>query len=201
MLTPDLRPLMELPLLTSPTVGLFPTTEKSQDAQVGEVDLVDSERLLSPNSVIYPHQQSGSLEQAVSALPLVKSPVEASPAPEPVFKNSQVLTETLREELDTLEQALTVSDPDPTAQATTAPPLNSTTSGSQVATLLESEPSAFTFHEESQPSTLEEIEAFGHTDEWVSCILQGSYLKLINLAGRSNIMIFAVLLSSPMSLI
>ena len=132
--------------------------EKSQDPQVSEVDQVDSEQLLAPNGVIHPLQKLDGLEQAVSAMPLVGSQ-DASPALEGVR---------LKREFDTSEQALNVSDTDPAAQDTTVPPLISATSKSQVATLLETEPSAFTYNEESQlPSTLEETQTFGYADEWV----------------------------------
>jgi hypothetical protein len=201
MLTPDLRPLMGLPSPSSPNVSLFPTHErpwKSQDPQVSEVDPVDPE-LLTPNGVTYPPQKSDSPEQPISPLPLVKSSVEEPPTPELVFKDSQNLTETLREELDALESALAVSDTNPAAQDTIAPPLISTTSESQVATLLGSDT---TFDERSQvPSTLEESQAFDDTDEWVTCTLQGSYLKLRTSAGNSKATTFTDSLFSPMNLI
>ena len=192
MLTPDLRPLMGLPSPTSPTVSLFPTHGKSQEPQVSEIDLVDSEQLLTPDGVIRPPQTLGSLKQDISTVPVVKSPVDALPTPEPVVKNHRDL-ETLREELDASEQALTVSDTDLAAQDTTAPPLISATSEGQVATLLENESSDLTFDEESH--------AFGHTDEWVICTLRGSVLKLITSAGNPNTIASADPLSSLVNLI
>jgi hypothetical protein len=197
MLTPELRPFMELPSSTSPTVDLFPTHEKSQDHQISEVDLVDSEQLLTPDGVIQPLQKLGSLKQAVSTLPLVKCPAEASPITEPIFGNNQVLVETLRTEFDTPEQTLTVSVTDPAAQDATAPlSISAIPEGP-----LESELSIFNFDEESQlPSTLEESQAFGHTNESVMHV-SGSCLKLITSAGNSNAIAFAVPLSSPVNLI
>ncbi len=190
---------MDLPLPISPTVDLFPAREKSQDRQISEVDLVDSEQLLTPDGAIHPLQRLGGLGQAVSFFPFVKCPEEVSPTTEPVFKNSQVLIETiesLEAELDTPEQALTVSVTDPAVQDPTAPLLISATSERPS----ESERSAFTFDEESEPpSILEESQAFGHTDEWVMYVV-GSYLKLIASAGSSNPSAFADLLSSPVNL-
>lgn len=182
---------MELPSPISPTVNLFPTHEKSQDHQIS--DLVDSEQLLAPDGVIRPLQRLDDLRQAVSNMPYVKYPEEASPTTEPVFKNSQDLIETietLKAELDAPEQALTVSVADPAVRDATAPLLIS----------VGSEPSAFTFDEGSEPpSALEESQALGHTDEWVPYVV-GSYLKLITSAGSSNSRAFADLLSSPVNL-
>ena len=165
MLTPELRHLMELPSPISPTVGLFPAHERSQDHQISEADLVDSEQLLTPDGIIHPLQKFGGLGQAVSNMPDVKCPEEASPTTEPVFKNSHVLVETietLKAELDTPEQALTVSVTDPAAQEATAPLLILVASERP----LGNEPSAFTFDEESEPpSALEESHAFGNNDE------------------------------------
>jgi len=193
MLTPELRPLMELP---SPTIDLFPTQEKSQDHQISEADPVDSKQLLTLDGAISPLRKRGSLEQAVPNTPLVKRPTEAPPGAGPVYKNSQVLMETLKAELDTPEQVLAVSVTDLAAQDVTAPLLIlATLEGS-----LESEPSAFTFDEESQsPSTLEESQAFSQTDEWVMYIAV-SCSKLITSAGNSNAIAFADPLSSPVNL-
>jgi len=202
MLTPDLRPLMGLPSPTSPSVSLFPTHEKFEDPQVSEVDLVDSQQLLTPDGVIHSAQKLGGLEQTASTAPLVKSSVEALPTPESVFKNRQVLTETLGEEIGALEQASTVSDADLAAQDSMVSPLIPATAESQVATPLESEPTVFTFDEESQlPSTLEESQAFDHTDEWVICPLRGSALKLTTSTGNPKVITFADPLSSLVNLI
>lgn len=187
MLTPDLRHLMELPSPTSPTVDLFPMHEKSRDHQISEANLVDSEQLLTPDGAVRPLQELGSQEQAVSNMPAARSPTPASPTTEPVFKNSQVFIETLKAEVDTQEQALTVPVTDPAAQNATASLLISATSAEP----LESEPSAFTFDEESQ--------AFGHTDEWVVYVI-GSCLTLITSAGNSNSIASAGPLSSPVNI-
>ena len=199
MLTPEIRHLMELPSPISPTVDLFPAHEKSQDHQVSPVDLVDSEQLLTPDGAIHPLQKLGGLGQAVSNFPYVKCAEEASPTTEPVFKNNQVPIETidtLKAELDTPEQALTVSVTGPAVQDAAAPLLISATSEQP----LESERSAFTIDEESEhPSILEESQTFGHIDEWVMCVV-GSYLKLIISAGILNSRAFADLLSSPVNL-
>ena len=200
MLTPDLRPLMGLPSPTSPTVGLFPTQGKSQVPQVNEIDLVDSEQL-TPDGLIHPSQKLGSLKQDISTVPLVKSPVDALPTPQPVVKNGRVF-ETLREGLDSSEQALTVPETDLTAQDTTTPRIISASSESQVGTLLESEASAFTLDNESQPlSALEEGHSPGHNDEWVVCTLRGSDLKLITSTGNLNTIAFADPLSCLVNLI
>ena len=193
MLTPEMRHLMELPSPISPTVDLFPAHKNSQDHQISSVDLVDPEQLLTPDGATHPRQKLGGLEQAVSNFPYVKCPEEASPTTEPDFKNSQALIETLKQELDTPEQGLTISVTDPVVQDATAPLLISATSE-------QSERSAFTFDEESEPpSILEESQAFGHTDEWVVHVV-GSYLKLITSAGISNSKVFGDLLSSPVNL-
>lgn len=186
MLTPELRHLMELPSPTSPTVDLFPMHDKSQDHQISQDDLVNSEQLLTPDDAV------GSLQKAVLNMPLVTLPTT-----EPVFKNGQVLIETLKAEVDTQEQALPVSVTDPATQDTTTPLLISGTSEGP----LESEPSTFAIDEESKPtSTLEESQPFGHADEWVMCVV-GSCLVLITSAEKSNSKAFAVPLSSPVNLI
>jgi hypothetical protein len=197
MLTPELRHFMELPSPTSPTVDLFPMHEKSQDHQISEANLVVSAQLLTPDGAIHPLQELGGLEQAVLNMPVVKCPTEASPTTEPVFRNSQVLIETLKAEVDTQERALTISIPDPAGQDATAPLLISATSEGP----LESEPSAVTFDEESEPpSALEESQAFGRTDECVMYVV-GSCLKLITSAGNSTSIAFAGPLSSPVNII
>ena len=164
MLTPDLRHLIELSSPISPT-DLFPTHEVSQDHQIS--DQVDSEQLLTSDSAIHPLQLLDGTGQAVSNMPYVEYPEEASPTAEPVFQNGQVLIETietLKAESDTPEKALTVSVTDPAAQDATAPLLISAASERP----LGSEPSAFAFDEESEPpSALEASQALGHTDEWV----------------------------------
>ena len=190
---------MELPSPTSPTVGFFPTHGKSQVPQVNEIDLVDSEQL-TPDGVIHPSQKLGRLKQDTSTVPLVKSPVNALPTPQPVVKNGRVF-ETLREGLDPPEQALTVSETDLIAQDTTTPPMISATSEGQVGTPLESEAPAFVFDNESQPlSALEEGHAPGNNDEWVVCTLRGSDLKLITSAGNPNAIAFADPLSCLVNL-
>ena len=192
MLTPELRHLMELPSPTSPTVDLFPVHDKSQDHQISQGDLVDPEQLLTPDGAVHPLQKLGSLEKAVSNMPLVTLPTT-----EPVFKNGQVLIETLRTEVDPQKQALTVSVTDPAPQDTTAPLLISGTSEGP----LESEPSAFAINEESKPPcTLEESQPLGHTDEWVMYVV-GSRLALITSAENPNSIAFADLLSFLVNLI